>query len=208
MVEPQRSGTQGNDVVSRPFFMTEIQYLKLKSYLQKPIQYFDIIINDYKKGDVWKYFGELAYKDTVSGDIHVIDTNRVYCLVCIQSTQRQDPSTSFERSAICFFTKNTAGNNYLDHLRIRHQISVGSDRRNGHQAPIVNPMTVPIAIQLIPIQVPASISLSAPATVISSATAEASKEPQVATEEDDGESLNESPVVDIESSEQNSTKDV
>lgn len=107
--------------MSKPFFMTDIQKLKLKNYLQKPIKHFDIIIDDSKRNEIGGYFGELAFKDPISGDIHVIDTHRQYCLPCIQFAQRQDPSTVFEESGICFF--NSRGNsNYQDHLKIRHQV--------------------------------------------------------------------------------------
>lgn len=107
---------------TRRFVMTEGQKRNLKDYLKKPIAYFDVVIDDWKKSIVWKYFGELAYKCPTSGDVAVLDNERHYCLKCIMECQNSNPSEDFEKSNVCFLSNGTATGNHKNHLRMRHQI--------------------------------------------------------------------------------------
>lgn len=115
-------------MVSRPFFMTNIQRLKLKDYLSRPIKHFDIVLDDSKNNLVWKHFGELAYKDPETGNIHVIDTSRRYCLQCIRVAQAVDPTTEFERTNMCFFaTTSHSFASFANHLILRHKMVMNDD---------------------------------------------------------------------------------
>lgn len=102
--------------------MTEPQKRNLKDYLKKPIAYFDVVIDDWKKSIVWKYFGELAYKCPTTGDVAVLDHERHYCLKCIMECQNSNPSEDFEKSNVCFLSNGTATGNHKNHLRMRHHI--------------------------------------------------------------------------------------
>ena len=102
--------------------MTETQKRNLKEYLKKPIVYFDVVIDDWKKSIVWKYFGELAYKDPETNDVNVLDNERHYCLKCIIDSQTTNPSEEFEKANVCFLSNGTATGNHKNHLRQRHNI--------------------------------------------------------------------------------------
>ena len=102
--------------------MSEVQKRALKDYLNKPIAFFDVVIDDWKKSIVWKYFGELAYKDPESGNVNIIDNERHYCLKCIIESQEKNQDEDFEKSNICFLSNGTATGNHKNHLRQRHQI--------------------------------------------------------------------------------------
>lgn len=102
--------------------MSEVQKKALRDYLNKPIAYFDVVIDDWKKSIVWKYFGELAYKDPESGNVNIIDNERHYCLKCIIESQEKNPDEDFEKSNICFLSNGTATGNHKNHLRQRHQV--------------------------------------------------------------------------------------
>lgn len=107
---------------ARRLMMSEVQKRALKDYLNKPIAYFDVVIDDWKKSIVWKYFGELAYKDADSGTVNIIDNERHYCLKCIIESQEKNPEEDFEKSNICFLSNGTATGNHKNHLRQRHHI--------------------------------------------------------------------------------------
>ena len=103
--------------------MSETQKRVLKDYLAKPIAYFDVVIDDWKKSLVWKYFGELAFKDPETGAVSVIDNERHYCLKCIVESQERNPEEEFEKCNICFLSNGTATGNHKNHLRQRHHIN-------------------------------------------------------------------------------------
>lgn len=107
---------------ARRFVMTESQKRILKDFLKKPIAYFDVVIDDWKKSIVWKYFGELAYKDPDTGEVTVLDHERHYCLKCIIESQTQNQTEEFETSNVCFLSNGTATGNHKNHLRMRHNI--------------------------------------------------------------------------------------
>lgn len=102
--------------------MSEVQKRALKDYLNKPIAYFDVVIDDWKKSIVWKYFGELAYKDPETNNVNIIDNERHYCLKCIIESQEKNQDEDFEKSNICFLSNGTATGNHKNHLRQRHHI--------------------------------------------------------------------------------------
>jgi len=102
---------------ARRLMMSEVQKRALKDYLNKPIAYFDVVIDDWKKSIVWKYFGELAYKDPETGNVNIIDNERHYCLKCIIESQEKNPNEDFEKSNICFLSNGTATGNHKNHLR-------------------------------------------------------------------------------------------
>lgn len=102
--------------------MSEVQKRALKDYLNKPIAFFDVVIDDWKKSIVWKYFGELAYKDPETGNVNIIDNERHYCLKCIIESQEKNQDEDFEKSNICFLSNGTATGNHKNHLRQRHHI--------------------------------------------------------------------------------------
>lgn len=102
--------------------MSEVQKRALKDYLNKPIAFFDVVIDDWKKSIVWKYFGELAYKDPETGNVNIIDNERHYCLKCIIESQEKNQDEDFEKSNVCFLSNGTATGNHKNHLRQRHHI--------------------------------------------------------------------------------------
>ena len=108
--------------VSRPLFMTNIQKIKLKDYLSKPIKHFDVVIDDMKKSRVWRHFGELVFKDPESGDIHIIDTSRRYCLQCIIVAQKINPLSTLVNTDIRSYTNKTLSDKFRKHLKDEHQI--------------------------------------------------------------------------------------
>ncbi|RWS05165.1 Protein bric-a-brac 1-like protein [Dinothrombium tinctorium] len=107
---------------ARRLMMSEAQKRVLKDYLNKPIAYFDVFIDEWKKSIVWKYFGELAFKDPETGCASVIDNERHYCLKCIVESQERNPEEDFEKCNICFLSNGTATGNHKNHLRQRHHI--------------------------------------------------------------------------------------
>ena len=102
--------------------MSEAQKVVLKEFLGRPIAYFDVVIDDWKKSIVWQYFGELAFKDPETGTVSVIDNERHYCLKCIVESQERNPEECFEKCNICFLSNGTATGNHKNHLRLRHHI--------------------------------------------------------------------------------------
>ena len=62
--------------------MSEAQRRVLKSFLERPIAYFDVDTDESKKSIVWQYFGELAYRDPETGKvlslIHISEPTRPY----------------------------------------------------------------------------------------------------------------------------------
>jgi len=111
-----------NNPQARRLVVNEVQKRALKDYLSKPIALFDVVIDDWKKSIVWKYFGELAYKEPDTGNVNIIDNERHYCLKCIIESQEKNPDEDFEKSNICFLSSGTATGNHKNHLRQRHHI--------------------------------------------------------------------------------------
>lgn len=116
------SGSMVSSPASRRMMMSDSQKRNLSDYLQKPIAYFDVYIDEGKKSFVWKYFGELAFKDPETGNISVLDNERHYCLKCIIDCQTLNPMQEFENSSVYFFSNITATGNHKNHLRVRHNI--------------------------------------------------------------------------------------
>jgi hypothetical protein len=120
--------------------MSEQQKRQLKDFLNKPIAYFDVVIDDWKKSIVWKYFGELAYKDPETGTVNIIDNERHYCLRCIVESQEKNPEEDFEKANICFLSNGTATGNHKNHLRQRHSI-IEDTPKTAKTSPSPSPMT-------------------------------------------------------------------
>jgi hypothetical protein len=118
------TSTSGAQVSSaaRKLVMTDSQKKILKDYLNKPVGEFDVVIDDWKKSTVWNYFGELAHKNALTGDVVVLDEERHYCLQCIVDGQTANAQQSFEKACVCFLSKGTATGNHKNHLRHRHNI--------------------------------------------------------------------------------------
>lgn len=106
----------------------EYQMKKLKDYLKKPIKHFDVVLDKSKLSNVWKYYGELAFKDPISRDIHVIDATRFYCLKCIQDCQKLNCSTSLLDTHISWMKAPVS--DIHDHLLRRHGINIKHFRDN------------------------------------------------------------------------------
>lgn len=104
------------------------QMKKLKKYLNKPIKHFDVILDRAKGGGVWNYYGELAFKNPVSRDIVVVDSQRFYCLKCIQDVQKKDPATELLHSSIS--SMKFPESKGPDHLSKIHDISVENSNNN------------------------------------------------------------------------------
>lgn len=125
---------------ARRLMMSEQQKRQLKDFLNKPIAYFDVVIDDWKKSIVWKYFGELAYKDPETGTVNIIDNERHYCLRCIVESQEKNPEEDFEKANICFLSNGTATGNHKNHLRQRHSI-IEDTPKTAKTSPSPSPMT-------------------------------------------------------------------
>jgi len=103
--------------------MSEAQRRVLKSFLERPIAYFDVDTDESKKSIVWQYFGELAYRDPETGKVSIIDRDRHYCSKCIAEHQERNPHETFEKCNICFLSNGTATGNHKNHLRLKHRIT-------------------------------------------------------------------------------------
>ena len=125
---------------ARRLMMSEQQKRQLRDYLSKPIAYFDVVIDDWKKSIVWKYFGELAYKDPETNTVNIIDNERHYCLRCIVESQEKNPHEDFEKANICFLSNGTATGNHKNHLRQRHAI-IEDTPKTAKTSPSPSPMT-------------------------------------------------------------------
>ena len=109
-------------ILARRLMMSEAQRRVLKSFLERPIAYFDVDTDESKKSIVWQYFGELAYRDPETGKVSIIDRDRHYCSKCIAEHQERNPHETFEKCNICYLSNGTATGNHKNHLRLRHQV--------------------------------------------------------------------------------------
>lgn len=109
---------------ARPSVMSDAQKDVLKEFFRKPIISFNVVTDEEKKSVVWKYFGELAYRDPEGDSLQIVDTERHYCSKCIQDLQEIMPGQTFEKAVrnICFLSIGTATGNHRKHLQKRHQI--------------------------------------------------------------------------------------
>jgi hypothetical protein len=80
-------------------------------------------IRSRERSDVWKYFGELLYKDN-SGNTVSVDGQRHYCAMCLAKQQSPGGAGLGHISQIQSYTVTTATSALNDHLRCCHDITI------------------------------------------------------------------------------------